>query len=257
MAIIELALKLRRPGQLVIAGVEGHNLELVVADGLAAKQAGADALLVFPPFDRRAYRRLATNSASVRFFFEALDRRVGLPMVIFQYPPSTGCAYSVEALRTIVDLPNVVAIKMATAGDFDAYVEVWDALKNEVSILVGVDSPPLLDMLNYGAHGALIGISAVATPEWSRLLELVARGDAKDAEALFDRVCRPLMRSLFEDQRPVRLTSEAAAMKEALFQLGEIASSAVRAPAIVPDEAVRHEIRESLQNAGLHSKIPA
>ena len=82
-------------------------------------------------------------------------------MVVFQYPKATGCAYTVEALRAIIDLPNVAAIKAATAGDIGEYVEVWDALSNDVCILAGVDSPPLLDMLKHGAHGALIGISAI------------------------------------------------------------------------------------------------
>jgi 4-hydroxy-tetrahydrodipicolinate synthase len=249
--IIKLALRLRKPGQCVIAGVEGHNAPSVIEDGCAAKAAGAEALLVFPPFDRRAYRRLASHVPSVVQFFSALDRGIDLPMIVFQYPATTNCAYSIDALRAIADLPNVVAIKAATAGDVPAYTAVWDALHDKVSILVGVDSPPLLDMLKHGSHGALIGISAVATAQWSHLLALVKSGDLAKADALFERVCKPLMASIFENQQPKRLTSEAAATKEALVQLGCIPSATVRMPAIAADDEVKAEIREALHAAGL------
>lgn len=248
---IGLALKYRKPGQIVLAGVEGHDIELVIRDALDAKNAGAEAILVFPPFDRRAYRRLAAHPASVRAFFARLDKEIDLPMVVFQYPPNSHCAYSVDALKAIADLPNVVAIKVATAGDLPAYKAVWDALKDDLAILVGVDSPPLIDMLRYGSHGALIGISAIVPEKWSALLGHVSRGEDDAADALFDRVCRPLMSSVFENQQPKRLTSEAAAVKEALFQLGEIPHPGARAPAFPVNDEVRREIREALESAGL------
>jgi 4-hydroxy-tetrahydrodipicolinate synthase len=251
LAIIKLALRLRKEKQIIVSGVEGHDAGLVIEEGLAAKAAGAEALLVFPPFDRRAYRRLARNVSSVLGFFKAVDDRVDLPMIVFQYPPNSGCAYSVEALAAIAQLPNVVAIKAATAGDLAAYKEVWDALHAEFSVLVGVDSPPLLDMLKHGAHGALIGISAVATESWATLLDHVATGDFVSAGALFDRVCKPLMASIFENQQPKKLTSEAAATKEALVQLGQIPSAKVRFPAISPDEETKAEIRLAISEAGL------
>src|SRR5262249_6168657 len=159
----------------------------------------------------------------------------------FQYPPNSNCAYSVDALRAIADLPNVVAIKVATAGDIPAYNAVWDALKDQLSILVGVDSPPLLDMLKHGAHGALIGISAVVPEQWATLLDLVEKRDFAGADALFTRVCLPLMASIFENQQPKRLTSEAAATKQALVLLGRIPAAHARRPAVPADAAVRAE----------------
>lgn len=248
---IRLALRLRAPGQIVVAGIDSHNPNHLVQDGLRARDAGAEALLVFPPFDKRAYRRLASDVDSVEALFSRLDREVGLPMVVFQYPVSSGCAYSIEALKAVAGLRNVVAVKTATEANLDTYKELWDGLNDRLSILVGVDSPPLLDMLRHGSHGALIGISAVATRHWSQLLRMVAEERSADADALFSKVCLPLMDSIFQNQRPTHLTSEAAAMKEALFQMGEIPSAAVRAPAIRPNREVRDRITASLRSAGL------
>ena len=212
---------------------------------------GADALLVLPPFDKRPYRRLAAHPPTVHHVFAELGQAVGLPMIVFQYPPNSGCAYPVEVLRAIAEIKNVVAVKVATMGDMKAYGEVWDALKDQLSILVGVDSPPLIDMLRHGAHGALIGISAILPQVWADILDHVNKGDRGAADALYEKICKPLMASVFENQQPTRLVAESAATKEALVQLGRIPSARVRPPAMDVDAATRAVIRAALIDAGL------
>lgn len=250
-AIIQLALRVRRPDQRVVAGIDGRGAAECIEAGLRARAAGADALLVLPPFDKRPYRRLAAHPPTVLHFFAELNRTVGLPMIVFQYPPNSGCAYPVEVLRAIADLKNVVAVKVATMGDMKAYGAVWDALKDRLSILVGVDSPPLIDMLRHGAHGALIGISAILPQVWADILDYVNKGDHGTADALYEKICKPLMASVFENQQPTRLVAESAATKEALVQLGRIPSARVRPPAMDVDEATRGGIRAALTKAGL------
>ena len=253
--IIRLAVRVRRPDQLVLAGIDGRSAADYVTAGRRARAAGADALLVLPPFDMRPYRRLAAHAPTVHKFFAELDRAIDLPMVIFQYPPNSGCAYPVDVLRAIAELKNVVAVKVATMGDMKAYAEVWDALKDRLSILAGVDSPPLIDMLRHGAHGALIGIGALLPQVWADLLRHVSAGDRGSADALYDKICKPLMASVFENQQPKRLVAESAASKEALVQLGRIPSARVRPPAMDVDEATRSTIRASLVAAGLAKPI--
>jgi 4-hydroxy-tetrahydrodipicolinate synthase len=249
--IIRLALRVRRAGQVVVAGIDGRSAAEYIAAGTRARAAGADALLVLPPFDKRPYRRLAAHRATVHAFFAELDRAIDLPMVIFQYPPNSGCAYPVDVLRAIAELKNVVAVKVATMGDMQAYAEVWDALKDRLSILAGVDSPPLIDMLRHGAHGALIGIGAILPQVWADLLRHVSNDDRDAADALYEKVCKPLMASVFENQQPRRLVAESAASKEALVQLGRIPSARVRPLAMDVDDATRAVIRASLERAGL------
>lgn len=248
--IVELARQIVKPGQLVIAGVEGRSAKAVIEAGINVKEAGADALLVMPPFDVRAYRRLASDEASVVEFFSELDQGIDLPMIIFQYPPLTGVAYPVPVLAKVAEITNVVGVKAASARA-EVYAELWDALNDKLSVLAAVDSPPLYDMLMHGSHGALIGISAVVPEKWAQLLRFTEAKDAEKATALFDKVCRPLMASIFENQQPVRLTNEASAMKEALVHLGQIPHSRVRPPAIAVDDKASAEIRESLVQAGL------
>lgn len=250
LLVIEETVKVRRPGQLVISGISSCNPKRAVSDALALRRAGAEALLVFPPFDVRAYRRLTAHTPAVVAFFRELGESADLPLVVFQYGPQSGCAYSVETLQALAGLPHVVAVK-ATSGSLEAYRPVWDALHDKLSIMAAVDGPPLFEMLDYGAHGALVGISTIGTPLWVELVEAFAAGDRERARKVFTASCVPIMARVWENHIPTRISSEVAATKEALVQLGQLPSSRVRPPAIDVSDAVRAEIRLGLVEAGL------
>ncbi|MFC0534038.1 dihydrodipicolinate synthase family protein [Phytohabitans kaempferiae] len=248
--IVRHALTVRRPGQPVIAGIEANTADDLVREATNAAEAGADGLLVLPPIDVRPYRRLAKHPASVMHYFEALDKQVGLPTVVHQYPDFTGCAYSIEVLREVVALDSVVAIKAASFSP-TRYAEVWDAFHDDVAVLAATDAPALLGMLLHGAHGALIGIGVIDPPTWAELIAAATGGDAERARQVFLGRCVPLMDTVFENQEPTELRSEAASTKEALVQLGQFASSRVRPPACDVDDEARAEIGATLERIGL------
>ena len=248
--ILELTKRLLQPGQLLVTGLIGLSAHEMVEKGLKLKAAGAQAFLVFPPFDIRAYRKLFQHLPSVTNFYTHLNQKLDAPLIVFAYPPQSGSSYTLDSLKAIAKLQNIVAIK-AASGNISTYQEIWNALHDELSILVALDSPPLIDMLLHGSHGALIGISAIATNKWVELIALINKNEVKGANELFDKVCRPLMASVFENQQPKRPTSEAASVKEALRQMGQLRNSLVRPPAVNVDEEVVREIQESLKVSGL------
>ena len=239
------------PGNLrLIAGIASHSLEDLVQQGLNARQAGADMLLVFPLFDVRPYRHLARNPEVVFSVFQRLDREVGLPISVFQYPETAGCTYSLEALIRIADLPNVVAIKAAT-GSPTQYAEIHDALHDRLSVLAACDAPSLLGMLLNDAPGALLGISVVGTQHWSDLVREATSGSAQKAKEIHNSFALPLMDALYEYQLHRTPIAPPSANKEALVQLGELSSSWVRPPAVNVDKAKQEAIRFALAKAGL------
>jgi 4-hydroxy-tetrahydrodipicolinate synthase len=254
--IIALARQVVRPGQLVIAGIEGRGAAQAVRDGRIAKEAGTDAFLVLPPFDVRPYRRLARHVDSVYRFFATLDRELDHPMIIFQYPDSSGCAYSVEALVAVSSLRNVVAVK-AACGTVTRYVQLWEPLHDKVSVLAALDSPPLLGILLHGTHGALIGISVIGTKRWSELVQAAMNNDAAAASRIHREFCIPLMDGVFENQEPSSPTSEVASVKEALVQLGQIPSSRVRPPAVGVTAEHRAHVARALLASGLIKEAKA
>ena len=247
--ILKLAREVMLPGQTLISGIEGRG-PAAVKDGLLEKEAGADALLVLNPFDARPYRRLAQNPESAYQFYKMLDEQVDLPMIVFQYPDQSGCAYSLESLIRISSIPNVVAIK-AACGTVTRYVQIWEALHDKLTILAALDSPPLLGMILHGVHGALIGIGVIDTPKWVELIDAAISGDAVKAQKIHREFCIPIMDGVFENQEPSSPTSEVACVKEALMQLGQIPNSLVRPPAVNVTEAHRAHVKHGLVASGL------
>ncbi len=247
--ILALARSVMMPGQILISGIEGRG-PAAITDGLLAKAAGADALLVLPPFDVRPYRRLAQDPDSVYGFFKMLDEQVDLPMIIFQYPDPSGCAYSIPALVKAATLKNVVGLK-AACGTVTRYVQLWEALHDKISVLAALDSPPLLGMILHGVHGALIGIGVINTPKWVELIAAAMDNDAATATQIHRDFCIPIMNGVFENQEPSSPTSEVACVKEALVQLGQIPNSLVRPPAVNVTDLHRAHVKHALIAAGL------
>ncbi len=252
--VIAAARKVIPKTQKLVAGIHGQSIAHLVKEGLNAKAAGADMLLVLPLFDVRPYRHLAHNPDAVYSVFERLDREVGLPMIVFQYPDATGCAYSVAALSRIADLPNVVGIKAASVTP-TKYAELHDALHDRLAVLAACDAPALLGMLMHNAPGALLGISVVATEKWVELVYEATTGSAQKAKELHNSFAVPLMDAIYEYQLQRTPISSTASNKEALVQLGELRSSWVRPPAISADKAKKEEIRRGLIRAGLISDV--
>jgi len=248
--VVKLAKSAMSEGKLLFAGIEGHTADALEQQATSAAAAGADGFLVVPPFDSRGSRHLATDVDSVCRVFEQLDRNVGLPMIVFQYPESSGCAYPLAVLEAVARVPSVVAIKAGT-GNCTPYVDIYDSLHAEVSVLAACDAPPLLPMLLHGAAGALIGISVVGTEIWVDLVTQATDGSADTAVKIFRERCLPLTRAIFENQQHLTHTSAFGATKEALVQLGQLKSARLRAPGIAPDAQVRQRIRNGLIQAGL------
>lgn len=234
----------------LVAGIEAQSVDGLIREGLNAKAAGADLLLVIPPFDVRVYRHLSQNAKTVFSVFQRLDREVDLPMLVFQYPEVTGCAYSLEALSLIAKLPNLVGMK-AAAGSPTKYAELHDLLHDRISVLPACDAPSLLGMLLHNAPGALIGISVVGTQHWSDLVREATTGSAQVAKEIHNSFAVPLMHAIYEYQLHRTPICPFGATKEALVQLGEFSSSWVRPPGINVDQAKKEAIRSALSRVGL------
>lgn len=234
----------------VVAGIEGATGVDLGRGAEEAMHAGADAVLVLPPFDRRPFRHLAKVPAVVTATFETIYKQSGAPMIVFQYPDASGCSYSVDALDALADLAGVVAVKAAT-GNVGQFAQLYRQLRARVGVLAAGDSPALLGMMLSGCDGVLAGISTIGTEVWAQVLaDVWEHREAAAVRTFFER-CAPLTSSIYEDQLHLSEVSTFAATKEALFQLGEIDSPWSRPPSVMPGEERRAKIASALRAANL------
>ena len=231
----------------VVGGVAGPSTAQGVANARAARDAGADALLVFPI---PAYLGQPLNPEVPYRYHAAIADAVDLPLILFQLQPALGgVLYTTEILHRLIDIPSVAAIKEAS---FDAmrYLQVKAALgsaSRKITFLTGNDNF-ICESFILGAEGALLGFSTLGTREQVNMLDAVRRGDFDTARELGSRL-QPLADVIFAP--PV--TDYRARTKEALKMLGILDNTTVRPPLLPVTEADCDVIHQALQAAGLLS----
>ena len=240
----------------VVAGVVADDNRQACALARDAAQAGASALLLFPPavFAQGAGAR----PDMARRFVSEVAAASSLPIVLFQLSRASGLAYSTDTLAQLcTDVPAIVAVKEGSDIPelYEDNLRTLRALPRPVTLLSSSNSW-LFASLVYGADGILSGLGSVAAGLLVALHEAVARGDLAAARAVNERLvplCRAFYRAPYLDAHN--------RMKTALHLLGRLPHPDPRPPLLpVPaDDTAR--IRAALLASGLlgavHSSFPS
>ena len=240
----------------VVAGVVADDTRQACALARDAAQAGASALLLFPPavFAQGAGAR----PDMARRFVSEVAAASSLPIALFQLSRASGLAYSTDTLAQLcTDVPAIVAVKEGSDIPelYEDNLRALRALPRPVTLLSSSNSW-LFASLAYGADGILSGLGSVAAGLLVALHEAVARGDLAAARAVNERLvplCRAFYRAPWLDAHN--------RMKTALHLLGRLPHPDPRPPLLpVPaDDTAR--IRAALLASGLlgggHSSFPS
>ncbi|HVK59530.1 MAG TPA: dihydrodipicolinate synthase family protein [Candidatus Kapabacteria bacterium] len=141
----------------IIANVSDVSHRNVIALAHHAKEVGATAIAVLPPwFFPMAQRDLAE-------FFIKIAKEAEMPLVLYNFPEVTGKKIEIETIRRTADAVHVVAVKQS-GGEFDFHHKLH-ALGKEMnfSVLTGADTR-LEEALKIGCTGTVSGL-ANAVPE--------------------------------------------------------------------------------------------
>jgi 4-hydroxy-tetrahydrodipicolinate synthase len=212
-----------------------------------AGQAGASALLVFPP----APFTMGQTAEMALAHFKRIADASNLPIIAFQYPLATGQGYPAETLlRLAQEVPTIRAIKdwAGNVPQHEMHIRMLQSLARPVNVLT-THSAWLLSSLVLGCHGLLSGSGSVIADLQSELFGAVQAGDLKAARRLNDRIC-PLARVFYAEP----WSDMHNRMKEALVLLGRLPRAVVRPPLVKLADAEIERIRAALVEAGLLAK---
>jgi 4-hydroxy-tetrahydrodipicolinate synthase len=230
---------------LMVAGIGGPATAMAVANAKQARDAGADALLIFPI---PAYLGQPLNPEIPYRYHAAIADAADLPLILFQFQPALGgLNYSREVIHRLIEIPHVVAIKEAS---FDAMRHaqmrvILDTASRRITMLTGQDNF-IYESFLLGAEGALLGFATLGTREHVEMLNAIRRCDFAAAQTLGKRL-QALADVIFAP--PV--SDYRARTKEALKLMGIIEHTVVRPPLLDVDDAERDKIRRALQRAGM------
>jgi 4-hydroxy-tetrahydrodipicolinate synthase len=213
--------------------VNDIQTEEVCAFGVAAREAGADALLLaVPPYSIPTAKELALHALKV-------DREVGLPIMLYNYPGRSGTDFSEEFLQRVGGSRNFCAIK-ESSGDLNR-IHLLARDFPHLQLSCGADDQAL-EFFVWGARSWVCAAANFLPAETIALYETCAvRGDFETGRRIM-KALLPLMTVLERGGKFVQCVKYA-------LELDGLPAGAVRLPLRPMQKELKHSLREALHTA--------
>jgi 4-hydroxy-tetrahydrodipicolinate synthase len=218
----------------VIAGAGSNNTVEAIELARHAEKAGADAALVVTP-----YYNKPTQEGLYRHF-KAINDAVGIPIIIYNIPPRSVVDMSVDTMKRLYELKNIVGVKDAT-GDVGRVSRQRHAMGPEFIQLSGEDMTALAHMAA-GGHGCISVSANVAPAPCAELMEAVFKRDFAHALQIQDRLT-PLHGAIFAEPG-------VCGAKYALSLIGR-ARNEMRLPLTPIGDTAEAGVRRAMVHAGI------
>ena len=218
----------------VIAGAGSNHTAEAVEFASHAEQSGADAVLVVTPYYNKP------TQEGLYQHFKAVNDAIGIPIIIYNIPSRSVVDMSVDTMKRLSELTNIVGVKDAT-GDVGRVSRQRHAMGGDFIQLSGEDMTALAAMAA-GGHGCISVSANVAPGLCAKLMEATFKGDWGHALKIQDRLT-PLHAAIFAEPG-------VNGTKYALSVLGRIQPE-TRLPLVPVGQATEALIRRAMVHAGL------
>lgn len=208
----------------VLAGILDTSTARCIENGLAAKEAGADAVVLAPVFYFRP------SQAELLDLFRAVRAAVGLPLIAYDVPSAVNTKIECDTVVRLASEGTIVGLK-DSSGATEGFRRVLLATRG-LAFRAFTGSELIVDAcLRMGAHGSVPGLGNVFPAEYVQVYELARAGDWAGAAALQERLLACFY-ELITQGEPGASASAAAlgGFKTGLKLRGAIRSTRVGAP---------------------------
>jgi 4-hydroxy-tetrahydrodipicolinate synthase len=232
--VVELCIQEAKGRAAVIAGAGSNNTAEAIDLAKHAEKAGADAVLVVTPYYNKP------TQEGMYLHFKAINDAIGIPIFIYNIPPRSVVDMSVDTMKRLFELKNIVGVKDAT-GNLARVSQQRHAMGKEFIQLSGEDMTAVA-FNAAGGVGCISVVSNVAPKLCAQMQEATLAGDYKRALDIQDRLV-PLHDAIFKEPG-------VAGAKYGLSLLGKVKDE-VRLPLLPVTEATRAVIRSAMVHAGV------
>src|SRR5215471_16962090 len=143
--VIKVVVEAARKRVPVIAGTGSNSTREAIELSQAAREAGADGLLLVTPYYNKP------GQDHLFRHFKAILEAVPLPTVVYNVPTRTACDLLPETLARLCELPQIVAVKEATGSALRA-TQVIARCGDRLAVLAG-DDAAAFPLYALGARG--------------------------------------------------------------------------------------------------------
>jgi 4-hydroxy-tetrahydrodipicolinate synthase len=229
----------------IVCGVNAEDSREAQSHVDDAKSAGADAVLVFPPFSWA----LSQDSRMALTHHEIANAHAQMPVMLYQAGVNAGSmAYRPQVLEQLAQLPNVVGIKEGSweTAAYEAHRLLVRRVAPHVAMMASGDEH-LFTCMAVGSDGSLVSLAAIAPELVIALDAAVKRKDLDEARRLNERIY-PLAKAIY-GTAPGGYAN--ARLKACLKLLGRFPSDAMRPPiGPLPKEEIA-ALERALSEAGV------
>jgi len=211
----------------VVAGTGSNNTAEAVRLTKAAKEIGADGVLVISPYYNKPNR-----SGLVKHYTKLAD--LDIPVIMYNVPGRTGQNLEPDLVAELARHPNIVAIKEAS-GNISQISRIIEDTQDEEFVVISGDDNITLPIMALGGAGVISVAANVDPCRMVAMYEALKHGDYQKALVLHYALS-PLFRSMFIDTNPIPV-------KRAVELLG-MAGGPVRLPLDELDEKKTEQLRK-------------
>jgi len=162
----------------LVAGISGLSTAGCVQLARAAEEAGAEGLLVLPPYVYNGSWR------ETEAHFSAVITATPLSCMIYNNPIAYGADLRVPEIRELARHPNVHGVK-DSSGDVRRVTALREAFGDRLALFAGLDDM-VVECALLGADGWVAGLVNAFPDESVRLFELARAGRVQPAWRLYE-----------------------------------------------------------------------
>jgi 4-hydroxy-tetrahydrodipicolinate synthase len=232
--VVELVVEESNGTVPVMAGAGGNNTHEVVELARDMAKAGADGLLSVAPYYNKP------NQEGLYRHFAAIAESTPLPITLYNVPGRTGVNIDAATVARLSLLPNIVAVKEASANV--AQMAEIVARTDDDFLLLSGDDPLTVAVMAIGGRGVISVVSNQAPSEVAQVVQLCERNDYAGARKL-DHWLIPLYQVNFLEGNPGPCKAIMAAMG--------LVEETYRLPLAPPSPATREKFMRVLQDLKL------
>ena len=221
----------------VIANTGTYYTHHSVALTRSALATGVDGFLVVTPYYSKPPR-----PGIVAHFQAIAEAADGRPVIVYNIPQRVVVNLEPDVLAELGEIPNVVAVKQATA-DLDQARRV---VEDTGLVLYAGNDDLVMPFLELGGAGGICVASHVAGRQYRHMIDLAQQGDVAGARAI-DESLRGLLAALAVTTNPIPV-------KAALNLLGHDVGG-LRLPLVQADAAQTQAVAEALEASGILTKV--
>jgi dihydrodipicolinate synthase/N-acetylneuraminate lyase len=139
----------------VTPGISSPNPRQAIDFGKYCYQAGADAVVISAPY----YYKYPPEM--VESFLSQVAKGLDIPVILYNIPTFAN-EISIESLRRLVKIENIVAIKESSGNtaNMQNILNLMDGMSREFRVMVGWEEM-LLSALTVGAHGCMVASGGI------------------------------------------------------------------------------------------------